>query len=96
MIDENLVRSVAHLARIAIPEARVPGLAKELAHIVEYVDQLAALDVQGVAPLTHTNAGANVYREDEVAPSLPVEAVMALAPARSGNFYRVPKVIGDA
>lgn len=96
MIDQRLVEKVAHLARIEVPKERLDALVNEMAAIIGYVDQLRALDVSAVPPLTHASHDANVYRDDVPGTPLPVEEALRRAPDRQGDFYRVPKVIGEA
>jgi len=54
-IDAATARRVAHLARIAVAEDELPALAAELSGILTFVDQLQAVDVEGVAPMTAVN-----------------------------------------
>ena len=95
LIERSTVEKVAILARIAIPASRLDGLVEELRSIVEYVDQLAELDVADVAPLTHAVGGSNVYRDDEPGASLAAEEALANAPDREDGFYRVRRVIEE-
>jgi len=65
----------------------------QLQAIVAYVDQLRQANTESVEPLAHPLPLQNVFRSDEPAPSLPVDAALASAPARRGDFYRVPAVL---
>lgn len=87
------VRWVAHLARLQLSDAELEGLTRDLSAIVSYVDQLQQVDTEGVEPLAHALDLANVFREDELAPSLAVDAVLANAPDRRGQFFGVPAVL---
>ena len=87
------VRWVAHLARLELTEAELATLTGQLAAVLEYVDLLKTVNTDGVEPMAHAIEVANVFRPDEPAPSLPVEAVLANAPDRRGNFYGVPAVL---
>jgi aspartyl-tRNA(Asn)/glutamyl-tRNA(Gln) amidotransferase subunit C len=92
------VRWVAHLARLDLSEAELKKMAAQLGAIVEYVDQLTRIDTEGVEPLAHALAVHNVFREDELVPSLPVDEALANAPdrrrdARGDQFYGVPAVL---
>jgi aspartyl-tRNA(Asn)/glutamyl-tRNA(Gln) amidotransferase subunit C len=53
------------------------------------------VDIAGVEPTSHAVPLVNVMREDEVEPSADHEAMMANAPERSGEFFRVPRIIED-
>jgi aspartyl-tRNA(Asn)/glutamyl-tRNA(Gln) amidotransferase subunit C len=65
----------------------------QLQAIVAYVDQLRQVDTKGVEPMAHPLPIQNVFRNDEPAPCLSVDAALANAPARQGDFYRVPPVL---
>jgi len=93
-ITPEQVRHVAMLARLAIPEDRVPRLASQLESILEYIAKLNSVDVTGVEPMAHALPVFNVLREDVVEPSLPLEKVLANAPDTEPPFFKVPKVVG--
>ena len=86
------VRWVAHLARLELTDAELPEMTRQLAAILDYIDQLQAVNTDGVEPLAHPLPIHNVFRADEPAPSLPVDRALANAPARQGDFYSVPAV----
>ena len=87
------VRWVAHLARLELSDAELETMTRQLRGIVEYVDQLQRVNTDGVEPLAHALDVHNVFREDESRPSLPVDAALANAPDRRGDFYAVPAVL---
>ena len=94
-IDE--VRRVARLARLDPGAADMERSRSQLAKIIEYVNQLAELDVEGVEPLIHPGlpaAHVNRLDQDDPQPPLPLEALAMNAPAMEGSFVAVPKVIG--
>jgi aspartyl-tRNA(Asn)/glutamyl-tRNA(Gln) amidotransferase subunit C len=84
------VRKVAALARLDLADADLEPMRAQLSAILDYVDQLQQLDTEGVEPLAHPLR--NVFRADDPAPSLPADAALANAPARSGDFFAVPAV----
>ena len=92
-LDAAEVRKVAKLGRLKLAEADVQRYATQLTAILGYVAQLKEVDVTGVEPMAHPLPLKNVLREDRVTESLPVEAVLANAPARDGEFFAVPKVL---
>jgi aspartyl-tRNA(Asn)/glutamyl-tRNA(Gln) amidotransferase subunit C len=92
-ISEALVRHIATLSRLKLTDDEVQSFAQELGAILEYVEQLKAVDVAEVDPTAHAVTVQNVLREDEPAPCLPVDAALAAAPQREGSFFRVPKVL---
>lgn len=87
------VRKVAHLARLELNEEELQRLTPQLNAIVDYVNLLQQVNVEGVEPLAHALEIHNVFRADERLPSLPVAAALANAPDRRGDFYGVPAVL---
>ena len=87
------VRWVAHLARLELSAEELAELTRQLSAILDYVDQLQRVPTEGVEPLAHPLTFHNVFRADEPAPSLPVDAALANAPDRHGDFYGVPAVL---
>jgi aspartyl-tRNA(Asn)/glutamyl-tRNA(Gln) amidotransferase subunit C len=86
------VRKVAQLARLDLAEDDLVRMQHQLSAILDYVAQLQQLDTAGVEPLAHPLPVQNVFRDDELAPSLPVDEALKNAPARSGNYFAVPAV----
>ncbi len=84
---------VARLARLAVAEHELDGLAGQLGRILDYMDKLRELDTTGVAPTAHALPLRNVWREDEVTPGLDRDAALAGAPDREGPYFRVPRVV---
>jgi aspartyl-tRNA(Asn)/glutamyl-tRNA(Gln) amidotransferase subunit C len=95
-ITPDVVRSVARLARLDLPDARIARLAPQLESILEYVAQIQKVDMTGVQPMAHAVELHNVFRDDVVQPSLPLEKVLQNAPETDGPFFKVPKIIGNA
>jgi len=92
-LSANDVRWVAHLARLELSAEELAVITPQLQAILAYVDQLRQVNTEGVEPLAHPLPIHNVFRDDQPAPSLPVDAALANAPAREGDFYRVPAVL---
>ena len=93
-ITPDTVRSVAHLARLAIDESSRVRLAGQLENILKYVNKLQSVNTEGVEPMAHALPLHNVLREDVVGPSLPLEKVLQNAPDTDGPFFKVPKILG--
>jgi aspartyl-tRNA(Asn)/glutamyl-tRNA(Gln) amidotransferase subunit C len=90
------VRYVADLARIQLTADEVARFETELDDILEYVQKLAELDVDGIEPTAHAMSLSNVIREDVPRPSMDREAMLKNAPATAEDaFVRVPVVIED-
>ncbi len=96
MIDQETVQRVARLARLDLTEEEAAQLVTELGRILDHVDRLSELDVSQVPPLLHAASDSDVYREDEPGDTLPTGEALNNAPARDGDLFEVPKVIGDA
>jgi len=92
-VDQATVRRVAHLARIAVREEEVGHLQTEINAILQFVEQLADLDVSGVEPMTGVVPTALSMREDVVTDGFCPEKVLANAPEAEGGFFTVPKVV---
>ena len=90
-LDE--VRWVSHLARLALTDAELATMQRDLSAIVDYVHQLSEVATDNVEPLAHPLDVQNVFRDDEPAPSLPTDQALANAPDRHGNFFGVPAVL---
>ncbi len=87
------VEKIADLARLYITEEEKEKYTRQLNVILEYMEQLNKVDTSKVEPLSHPFELKNVFREDEVQPSLPVDDALKNAPEKSGNYFKVPKVI---
>jgi aspartyl-tRNA(Asn)/glutamyl-tRNA(Gln) amidotransferase subunit C len=93
-ITPDAVRHVAKLARLDLTGRDVTRIAAQLESIVTYINQIGQADVAGVEPMAHALPVHNVFRDDIVGPSLPLEKVLQNAPDSESPFFRVPKIIG--
>lgn len=92
-LDSTEVAKIAHLARLGIEEADIPRYARNLTDILDFVEQLNAVDTGGVPPLAHPLDTTQRLRPDEVTESDRREAFQAIAPSVEAGLYLVPKVI---
>ena len=92
-IDAATVRKVARLARIAEPEDRIEPLAKELSGIMDWIEQLAEVDTDGVEPMTSAVQVAAPMRDDVVTDGGSSARVLSNAPKTADGFFVVPKVV---
>jgi aspartyl-tRNA(Asn)/glutamyl-tRNA(Gln) amidotransferase subunit C len=90
MIDRDQVLHVARLARLRLSEEEVETMAGELSGILEHVDRIGKLDLEGVEPTSHVVALENVWRADVPRPSLPHDVALASAPDPQDGAFRVP------
>ena len=93
MLALEQIRWIAHLARLELADTELEAMARQLNSILDYVNQLQQVDTTAVEPLAHPLPIQNVFRADEPAPSLTVDAALANSPDRRGNFYGVPAVL---
>ena len=89
------VRYVAKLARIALTDDEVKLYGEQLGNLLEHVDALGQLDTASVSATAQVVESRNVERDDVAGPSLDREIVLAMAPARQGAFFRVPRIIAE-
>ena len=94
-IDMKEVEHVARLARLELSPEERERMREQLDRILGYIDKLRQLDTAGVEPTSHAVPMVNVFREDELRPCLSPEEMLANAPDRSGEFFRVPRIIED-
>ncbi len=95
-IDAEQVRRIGKLSRIELTDEQVGLFGTQLEAILEYFDKLQQLDTENVEPMVHAVELTNVFGEDTPGESLSPEAALANAPQRDGDFFMVPKVIGDS
>jgi aspartyl-tRNA(Asn)/glutamyl-tRNA(Gln) amidotransferase subunit C len=92
-VDRDTVRRVARLARIAVSENEIEALQGQLNGILELVERLREVDVDGVEPMTTVVATKMKMREDVVTEGDEAAKVLANAPTLADIFFQVPKVI---
>ena len=90
------IAKVAKLARIALSEEELAGYGAQLEDILEHAERVSALPTDGVAPTSHPLPMTNAFRPDEVRQSLDRDEVLEQAPQRDGEFFRVPRILGEA
>jgi aspartyl-tRNA(Asn)/glutamyl-tRNA(Gln) amidotransferase subunit C len=90
MIDREQVLHVARLARLSLSDEEVGRMADELSGILEHVEHISELDLDGVEPTSHVIALENVLRPDEPRPSWDRDEVLERAPDPAGGAFRVP------
>jgi len=95
MIGRADVDAVARLARLHLTDDESERLREQLSAILSYIDKLRALDTEQVEPTSHAVPLVNVMRDDAPEPCLPAEDMLANAPDRQGDFFRVPRIIED-
>lgn len=87
------VEKIAHLARLAVDDSQLERVAGDLSRILALVEQMNAVDTDGVTPMAHPLHMAQRLRQDEVTESDRRDAYQRIAPAAESGLYLVPKVI---
>ena len=90
MIDREQVLHVAQLARLRLSDDEVTRMAAELSSILDHVERISELDLEGVPTTTNVVAVGDALRADEPRPSLPRDAILAAAPATQDGGFVVP------
>lgn len=90
------IAKVAHLARLKLSDQELDTFTSQLGQVLGYVDVLNELDTEDVEPMVHAIEVDNVFRKDEVRPSLSREAALQNAPLTDGKYYLVPQILKNA
>ncbi|HXA34057.1 MAG TPA: Asp-tRNA(Asn)/Glu-tRNA(Gln) amidotransferase subunit GatC [Acidimicrobiales bacterium] len=98
--DHRLTREdvahVAGLARLHLSDEELDLFTGQLASVLDHAADVASLDLAGVEPTAHPLPVSNVFRSDEVRPSLDRDELLAQAPSVEDHRFRVPRILGDA
>lgn len=94
-ISRDDVAHLARLARLAVTEGELDLFAGQLDVILGAVARVGEVAAADIAPTTHAVPLSNVFRADEVRPSLPRDAVLAAAPSVEDDKFRVPRILSE-
>jgi aspartyl-tRNA(Asn)/glutamyl-tRNA(Gln) amidotransferase subunit C len=92
MIDRAQVLHVAKLARLALSDEEVERMARELSAVLDHIEKIGELELDGVAPTSHVIDVVNALRADEPRPSLSREVALAGAPEALEQGFGVPAI----
>jgi aspartyl-tRNA(Asn)/glutamyl-tRNA(Gln) amidotransferase subunit C len=92
-LDKATVRNIANLARLEVRDDELDHLAGELSNILQFVEHLAEVNTDGVAPMTSVAHMEVPRRADQVTDGNCRDKVLANAPERYDGFFVVPKVV---
>ncbi|MGN0515959.1 Asp-tRNA(Asn)/Glu-tRNA(Gln) amidotransferase subunit GatC [Eubacterium sp.] len=92
-ITPDLIKYLEKLARITLSEDEEKKVGNELQDILTYIDMLNELDTDGVEAMSHCFPVTNVMRDDEVAPSMSPDEIVANAPESQDGYFVVPKTV---
>jgi len=93
MISKQQVQYIAHLARIHLNEDQTERFTKDLESILDYIGKLEKVDVSQISPTSHVLSLKNVYRQDDITPSLSQKEATAMAVAKQDGNFKVPLII---
>jgi len=92
-LSREEVLHIARLARVGLTEEEIDRLSEQLSNILENFEILQQVDTSDVPPTAQSIALQSVMRDDEAAPSLPPGDILANAPRREGDCFRVRAVL---
>jgi aspartyl-tRNA(Asn)/glutamyl-tRNA(Gln) amidotransferase subunit C len=87
------VQRIALLARLGLSDGEIEKLRNQLSNILDHFEELSKVDTTDIAPTSQSINLENVYRPDEVIPSMPVKDVLANAPDQYSNSLKVNAVL---
>jgi aspartyl-tRNA(Asn)/glutamyl-tRNA(Gln) amidotransferase subunit C len=90
MLDRGQVLHVARLARLRLDDEEVERMSAELSKVLDHIEKISELDLDGVPPTSHVVDVVNALRPDEPRPCLDVEQALGQAPERVGDGFGVP------
>lgn len=94
-ITRETVLSVAKLARLELAPDEVERMLRDLGNILGYVEQLSALNTEGVPETAHVAETESAFRPDQVTPSLSNDLALAEAPRHAEGGFAVPAFVDD-
>jgi aspartyl-tRNA(Asn)/glutamyl-tRNA(Gln) amidotransferase subunit C len=92
-LSREEVLHIARLARVALNESEITRMSEQLSNLLDNFVVLQQVDTEGVPPTAQSVTLQSIMREDIVAPSLPPEDILANAPRREGDCFRVRAVL---
>lgn len=92
-ISREEVLHIARLARLGLTEEEISRLSEQLSNLLEHFQVLQQVDTEGVPPTAQSVSLQNIMRDDVIEPSLPPEDVLANAPRREDDSFRVRAVL---
>ncbi|MBI1390542.1 MAG: Asp-tRNA(Asn)/Glu-tRNA(Gln) amidotransferase subunit GatC [bacterium] len=91
-ISRDELKHIALLSRLELSDDEAELYTRHIGEILEYVEKLKELDIEGVEPTSHAVPMENVMRDDVVGPGLEIDEALKNAPDREDRFFRVPRV----
>ena len=94
-VTKKDVEKIAELANLKFSDEEIENFTPQMNEILSYMDKLNEIDTENIKPLSHPVEQTNVFRDDEMKPSILTEEALKNAPSKDEQHYKVPKVIGD-
>lgn len=94
-VTKQEVEKIAQLAKLKFSEKELDDFTPQMNEVLNYMKKLNELNTENIQPLSHPVEQNNVFREDELKTSITTEEALINAPAKDGQHFTVPKVIGD-
>jgi len=88
-LEKNVVEQVANLARLGLSETEKEQMREELAPIIDYFEVLNEIETEAISPTAQVISIQNLMRADQVRPSSPTQEILANAPDRAEDYFRV-------
>lgn len=92
-LSEHAVLKVATLSRLKLSETEVQSLGKQMGSVLKYIAMLDELETEEIEPMAHAIEISNVFREDQLQPSLPRDKALSNAPLTDGSYFLVPAIL---
>lgn len=92
-LSKDQVLKIAKLARLELSAEEVERYSTQLSAILDYVETLNKLNVDGIEPTAHAVMVPTPFREDVIVADTTMDKSLANAPDREETFFKVPKVI---
>lgn len=93
MISKEEIKHMAELSKIDFSEEELDNFTKELSNILEYVNQLQEIDIEGVEPTYDVSSKIQLLREDNIKESLPREEVLKNTPEKQYGYFKLPRIM---
>ncbi|AFH49749.1 aspartyl-tRNA(Asn)/glutamyl-tRNA (Gln) amidotransferase subunit C [Ignavibacterium album JCM 16511] len=94
-VTKKEVEKIAELAKLRFNEEELENFTHQMNEILKYMEKLNELNTDNIQPLSHPIEATNVFRNDELKPSITTEDALRNAPLADEKYFKVPKVIQD-
>lgn len=91
--DKQTIQKISHLARLYLTEAQANEFSEQLSKIILHFDEISSINTEGVEPLITPSEIEYTLREDGVKQNFHAEEMVANAPDKQGNLFKVPPVV---